>query len=374
MLPSLATFAGWVWESDGVGARLVRATLAPASQLFASVVARRNARFEADLARPPSERRVVRPTALPAISVGNITVGGTGKTPVAAWCAKQLRKGGAKPAIVLRGYGDDEWRVHSLLNPSVPVVVAADRMDGIASAKTQGANCVVLDDAFQHRRASRVADIVLVSADQWNGRARLLPAGPFREPLTALRRATAVAITVKAASEQRVAELHAAILESAPQVPIAVLRLTPGDLKLVAAMPTVGTRDARRTERSDAVVMLDRPLEWLKGKRLVAVSAIGDPAAFVSQLELLGAEVESIAYRDHYMFTASDAASVARRAHNSDGVVCTLKDAVKLGSVWPRVAPPLWYVSQSVVVERGASALDRALARVLAAREQQSLP
>src|SRR5690242_15793153 len=86
--------------------------------------------------------------AIPAVSVGNVTVGGTGKTPVAAWIATELVERGARPAIVLRGYGDDEPLVHARLNPNVPVIVAADRVAGIAQARDTGATIAVLDDAF----------------------------------------------------------------------------------------------------------------------------------------------------------------------------------------------------------------------------------
>jgi tetraacyldisaccharide 4'-kinase len=354
-----------VWDGTGGGARAVRTVLEPASALFGFGVARRNARFDAESGHENSR---VRPAALPAISVGNLTVGGTGKTPVAAWCARQLRKGGGRPAIVLRGYGDDEWRVHTLLNPGVPVIVAPDRLNGMVLAKSRGANCVVLDDAFQHRIAARVSDVVLLSADQWTGHARLLPAGPFREPLSALKRATTVVITVKAAPAARIEALQAAIRRAAPAADIAVVRLTLGTLQLAVVLPDTGSPAVKKPPVVDGSGLLERSTEWLNGRNIVAVSAIGDPSAFISQLEQAGARVQSVRFRDHHAFTAADAASMARRAEQADGVVCTLKDAVKLGPLWPRVAPSLWYVSQSVVVERGASALDRALARVLAAR------
>src|SRR5690348_7442624 len=129
---------------------------------------------------------------LPTLSVGNVTVGGTGKTPVAAWIAAELIDRGARPAIVLRGYGDDEPLVHARLNPDVPVIVAPDRLEGIARAAASGADVAVLDDAFQHRRAQRTADIVLVSAERWTRTPRLLPAGPWRESLRALRRTSMI--------------------------------------------------------------------------------------------------------------------------------------------------------------------------------------
>ena len=357
--------AEWVWESESTGARVARVVLAPASALFSAIVSSRNARFDEALSGATGTGYRVRQTILPALSVGNLTVGGTGKTPLAAWCVRELRKRGAKPAIVLRGYGDDEWRVHSLLNPGVPVVVAKDRLMGIAQASASGANCVVLDDAFQHRQASRRADIVLMSADRWTGVARLLPGGPFREPMSALRRATTVVITAKAASPEQIDVLERAIRATAPDSAICVVRLVLGPLQLAASIPTSnadGSLTGRKRQQSG---MLERKVEWLAGRNLIAVSAIGDPASFLAQLTAAGAIVTHQRFSDHHAYSVAEAVAIAQSAEGTHGVICTLKDAVKLGPIWPRVAPPLWYVSQQVVVERGASALDRALARVL---------
>ncbi|MDQ6611843.1 MAG: tetraacyldisaccharide 4'-kinase [Gemmatimonadota bacterium] len=362
----MSEFVESVWEGDGIAARLARAALSPASALFATLVARRNARFDAAIRT--SSGKLVRPTLLPAVSIGNLTVGGTGKTPVAAWCVQRLIKAGAHPAVVLRGYGDDEWRVHSLLNRGVPVIVAPDRLNGIALAAARGANCVVLDDAFQHRQAARLVDIVLVSADRWTGQARLLPSGPFREPLSSLQRANVVVLTAKAAGDSQIAALELAVLAAAPRSEVAVIRLSLGALRLATTLPTVEADGRMQPRKIEGAALLDRPLQWLSKRTLVAVCAIGDPTAFRMQLESNGANVTVKRFPDHHAFSAAEAERIVRDAEGTDGVVCTLKDAVKLAPLWPRVAPPLWYVSQSVVVERGAPALDRALARVLAVR------
>ncbi|MBC8085760.1 MAG: tetraacyldisaccharide 4'-kinase [Phycisphaerae bacterium] len=361
-----AAIADWVWESTSVGARLSRAVLAPASALFGAAVYIRNEHFDSTHATTSKRGALrTRPTVLPALSVGNLTVGGTGKTPVAAWCAHELQRRGARPAIILRGYGDDEWKVHALLNPGVPVVVSPDRLMGITRAGTMGANCAVMDDAFQHRQAARLSDLVLVSADRWNGTAHLLPRGPFREPLSALRRATVVVITVKASDKERVQQLEGAITAAAPDVSVSVLRLVLGPLRLATTLPALTADVAPPGRKPDRSGLLQRPVDWLSGRRLLAVSAIGDPRSFTGQLEQAGAHITPRRFRDHHDFTVADAEAIARDAEGLDGVVCTLKDAVKLGAIWPRVAPPLWYVSQQVVVERGALVLDRALARVL---------
>jgi tetraacyldisaccharide 4'-kinase len=249
------------------------------------------------------------------------------------------------------------------LNPGVPVVVAPDRVAGMLVASTKGADCAVLDDAFQHRRASRLADFVLVSADRWTGRTDLLPAGPFREPLSSLRRADAIIITVKAADAERIGEVAAAVRRAAPDVAQVLLRLVPGPVHLAA---TIGTAHSPRSPRRD---LLMHPPSWLAGRDLVVVSAIGDPAAFEGQLRALGVSIRGARrFSDHHKFSAEDAVHIAASARGTSGVICTLKDAVKLLAHWPREGPPLWYLSQSVVVERGAEVLERALARVLAAR------
>lgn len=349
-------FAAYVWHSGAPGAALIRAALAPLSMLFRLIVARRNAGFDAGGARG----RVVTPV-IPTLSVGNLTVGGTGKTPVASWFVGRLQSLGASPALVLRGYGDDEWRVHGLLTPGVPVVVAPDRAVGLVTAQSKQCDCAVLDDAFQHRQVGRVSDVVLVSADTWPATVRLLPAGPFREPLTSLRRATAVVITVKAAAPATVAAVRAAIVRAAPQVPIALVRLAPDRIRLAASLSS----EARGSRPTGLV----HDLAWLRGRPVLLVSAIADPAAFRAQMLAAGADVRhTAAFPDHHDFSAADVTALLAQADPSITVLCTLKDAVKLVPLWPRAGAALWYVSQTVVVEQGAEVLGQAVARVLAAR------
>lgn len=356
---SLASIASAVWTSPGLPARSIRAILQPTSWLFGRIVARRNARY--DRSTPTATMR--------ALSVGNLTVGGTGKTPFAAWCVQRLRAKGERPAIVMRGVGDDEWRVHGVLNPGVQVVVSPDRIAGMHVARTRGASCAVLDDAFQHRRAARDVDIVLLSADQWTGAVRLLPAGPFREPLSSLQRADVAVITVKDANAARVDDVLAAVRIAAPRTPCAIARLRPGALQLAATLLQQGQKGASRGSTGPMAALLSHPPEWLAGREICVVSAIGDPAAFEAQIRSLGAQIRAARrFPDHYAYTVADATAIASQAAGTVGVVCTLKDAVKLAAVWPREAPPLWYLSQSVVVERGVEALDRAFARVLASR------
>lgn len=335
-----------IWYGDRPAAKLARALLLPATGLYAAITAIRGAAYDRGILRSHG-------LALPAISVGNVTVGGTGKTPVAAWLAGELLRRGARPAIVLRGYGDDEPAVHSRLNPEAIVIANPDRVAGVADAASRGADLAVLDDAFQHRRARRDADVVLVSADRWPASGSVLPAGPFREPLSALGRASLVIVTRKAAPAADAARIEAKVHRIAPGVPTARVHLSPDQLVDVAS----GAR---------------RDLSALAGRPVVAVCGVGDPAAFAAQLAEAGAAVRLRAFPDHHAFDAADVRSIVQDAERigreGGAVVCTLKDAVKLAPQWPTGGPALSYVSQHVILESGHEALDQLLTSVLLAR------
>jgi tetraacyldisaccharide 4'-kinase len=331
-----------IWYGSDLVARTARAALMPASWLFGAGVALRGRHFDDDASAPAD-------AVLPALSVGNLSVGGTGKTPVSAWAAAALRSRGASPAIVMRGYGDDEPLVHATLNPDVRVVVDADRVKGMLTARAAGADCAILDDAFQHRRAPRVADWVLIAAEQWRDDLPVLPAGPLREPISSLRRADVMVVTRKSATSAEASRIADRLHARFPQCETAVCHLS---LDAV-----VDTRAGTRT-----------PLDGLRGKSVVAVAAVGNPAAFFAQLRDAGAIVDARPFPDHHAFQPKDILRLAAAAADSDGVVCTLKDAVKLAPQWPAASVPLLYVSQIAVIERGGVALDHSLETVLAAR------
>lgn len=335
----LTDLADGVWYGDSVTSRSVRALLAPFGAAYGVAIGRINAKYDAS--PPPAG-------PIPAISIGNVSVGGTGKTPVSAWFARRFRDAGASPAIIMRGYGGDETRVHGLLNPDVPVFADADRVAQVRLAASHGADIAILDDAFQHRRAARVADVVLVSADRWTGDVRVLPSGPFREPLSSLRRATLVAVTVKAADPARV-EATLTAVRAMTTARIVTVDLTP------ASFVAVGGNTVESIE------------SW-RGKRVLAVSGIGDPGAFVSQLARLGLLPTVLSFADHHFYDTASVERIRVAATGHDAVVCTLKDAVKLGLGWPSSAVPLWYLSQSVVPRDGTEALDDVVRSVLEAR------
>ena len=334
-----------IWHGDDPRARFARALLWPAALAYAGVAAARNALYDAGILASVD-------LALPSVSIGNLTVGGTGKTPAAAWLAARLVDRGARPAIVMRGYGSDEPLVHREVNPQIPVVIAGDRVAGVARARALGADVAVLDDAFQHRHARRAADVVLINADRWQLPVRPLPAGPWREPLSALARATMVVVTRRMASAVAVEPVLAELGRVRGDLPVAVASLSLGELHRVGSGET-------------------RSLGALEGERVYLVAGIGDPLTLVSQLAANGAVVTLHAFADHHRFTDDDVAAVLRGAAGASMVICTLKDAVKLGPLWPRAALSLWYVSQQFALESGQGKVDSLLALLLGARRDQ---
>ena len=335
-------FVDRIWHGERAIDRVGRTALAPLSWMYAGASAARNALYDRGVLRAHQPE-------VPALSLGNLSVGGTGKTPIAAWVASELVARGAHPAVVLRGYGNDEPLVHERLNPGVAVVADADRLRGARTARARGADCVVLDDAFQHRRIARVADWVLVSAEQWRRGDALLPAGPLREPVHALRRATVVVVTRKTATLDHANALAELLSREVPGGALAVVRLAP------VALVRVGATGGM-------------PIVEVAGRRLVAVAAIGTPASFFAQMRAVGAEILPLAFHDHHQFVDADVRRIVRLADGCDGIVCTLKDAVKLEPLWRGVDAPLWYVSQVAAVERGGATLAASFAAVLAAR------
>lgn len=243
---------------------------------------------------------------IPVISIGNVVVGGTGKTPVSAWICRRLVEMGRRPALLTRGYGMDEVALHRRWNPDVPVHIDADRVRGARDAEASGADVLVMDDGFQHRRLARDLDIVLVSAEQptsW----RLLPRGPYREPPSSLSRADAVVLTYRSASAEKVQAWEARVAYLAPQATYASLRL------VVHRWMSISGED-RGAPQGD----------------LLAVCSVAEPASFVRMLalETVGS-VELMAFADHHAYESRGVDRI-RKAAGSRTIVTTEKDAVKL--------------------------------------------
>jgi tetraacyldisaccharide 4'-kinase len=313
--------------------------VSPLSWLYGWVATVRNTLYDRGALR-------VHSGAIPVVSVGNLTVGGTGKTPCAAYLVSELLAAGHRPAVVMRGYGDDERHLHGRMNPGVAVVTGADRVTGIRSAAAGGADVVVLDDGFQHRRAHRDLDIVLISAERWRDDLEMLPAGPLREPLRSLGRADLVIVTRKSARDEDVASVVGAV-RALPFVRCEIA---------VASLEPSGVVSARSGT--------EIPLDALRGERVLGVAGIGDPASFFEQLRQLGAVVTERRFRDHHAYSQAEAANLAAASVSHKYVVSTEKDAVKLLAVWPANGPELWYLSQAVRLTKGASLVAAALVKL----------
>ena len=327
------------WYGGGLSSRAARGLLTPFAWVYRGIVSFRNELYDRSLLETSR-------SDIPVVSVGNLTVGGTGKTPFSAFIVQQLRSAGHHPAIVMRGYGDDELQLHARINPETVVVADRDRVAGIASAVAAGADVAVLDDGFQHRRARRDLEIVLVSAEKWGVDARMLPAGPFREPVGSLQRADIVVVTQKSADDRGVAAAVRSIRAlCGVSMPIAVARLEP---------------QALVSFQSGAELSLDT----LRNERVLAVAGIGDPGSFFAQLRQLGAIVTSKQFRDHHAYSATDVAVLDAEASSHKYAVTTEKDAVKLAPLWPAKSDKLWYLSQAVRVTEGASLIAAALAKL----------
>ena len=200
----LARAARWVWHDRSAGAAALRALLLPAAGLYRAVVIARNGAYDAGLLRASA-------LPLPAIGVGNLSVGGTGKTPLAAWLAAELLRRGVRPGIVLRGYGADEVVEYASAVPGAAVEASADRRTAAATAAARGARALVLDDCLQRRDVRPDAMLAVVAAESWRGNPWPLPAGPWREGAGALGRADIVVVTCKTASAHAAGALAAAL-------------------------------------------------------------------------------------------------------------------------------------------------------------------
>lgn len=326
-----------LWHGIDAGARVARGALLPVAGLWAGGMALRALPYRLGLRRAHH-------CGVPTIAIGNITVGGTGKTPLASWVAAWCLGRGLRPGIVLRGYrGGDEALVHRERTPGAVVTTNPDRRRGAHQARRDGAQVVILDDAFQRLDIARDLNVVILSAEQGAAPRWRLPAGPWREGMRALGRADLVVILRKSAPAST-AQVLAERVRRQHGRPVAVGHLGLGAL--------VGLQSGRV-----------EPVGWLSGRRVVAASGIGHPASFHAQLAASGASVEPHAWPDHHRFTAVEAADLASRTGADGVVVITQKDAVKLRAVWPAGAPEPLVALLELSWEIGADTVLRALER-----------
>ena len=297
MSGALEAIARQVWDGEP-GYQSVSVLLRPISWVYGGSVGVRNQFLDWGGA--------IRPEGVSVVSVGNLAVGGTGKTPVAGWVVEQLLRQGHRPAVVARGYGRDEIALHASWHPGTPVIANPDRVAGALEAAAQGADVVVLDDGFQHRRLARDVDLVLLAAeDRFPG--HLLPSGPYRESVRGLSRADGIIVTRKVASRETAQGLIEKARRWAPDSAIALVHLRPSGWT---------TLSGETAEAPDTAVLV--------AAGIARPQAFWDVVAWES-----GQEVELLAFADHHEYDAADVDHIQRIA-GGRVIVVTEKDSMKL--------------------------------------------
>lgn len=282
--------------------------LMPLSWLFGAIVYIRRTLYQIGLLKSMHLN-------VPVIVVGNISVGGTGKTPMVIWLANTLKQQGYRPGIISRGYGGSAKQVteafaHS--NPlqvgdepvlitkrtACPMFVAADRVLAGKALLTAHPDCnvIISDDGLQHYRLARDMEIALINSKDGFGNHLLLPAGPLREKVARLQAVDAI---VDSANQPN--------LDLAIKLPPQFNLQLQGDKFL----PVTGEADGQ-------------PAQIFKHKKLVAIAGIGNPSRFFNQLSSMGLQFESISFADHHLYAAEDLLKFADKT-----LVMTEKDAVK---------------------------------------------
>ncbi|MEF8700310.1 MAG: tetraacyldisaccharide 4'-kinase [Candidatus Accumulibacter sp. UW26] len=322
--PGIAQRLAGCWYRRNLAAALW--PLLPVSWLFGLLVDLRRRLYRCALL--PSQRLPV-----PVIVVGNLTVGGSGKTPLVLWLVGRLREQGWRPGIISRGYGGAAHKVRPVLASSpaslvgdeplllarrsaVPVFVGGDRPAAGRALLAAHPECdvIVSDDGLQHYRLQRTFELAVFD-QRGAGNGCLLPAGPLREPL------------------RRLAGIDAVVWNGSPEARVvtAARRLPQFDMRLVGQL-FVGANDAARS--CDAAS--------LRGRKLFAIAGIGDPQRFFSQLTALGLTFEARPFPDHHAYCAADLAF----ARNGI-LLMTEKDAVKCA---PLATGEAWVLPVEAVI------------------------
>lgn len=337
----------------GTGAAVARMALGALAAPYAAATGARRWLYSSGVFR-------TRRAPIPVLSVGNITVGGTGKTPLVEHLARGLAGRGRKPAVVMRGYGataaggsDEATLLRENLGEDAIVVVAPNRFEGVLTAFGEsGADVAVLDDGFQHLSLARDLDIVVLDATNPFGFGRLLPAGCLREGPAALARAQVIVLTRSdLAPEADVAELRAHVLRLVPEARVAESTYAPVRLETLSGKSGAALAD-------------------LDGMRASAFCGIGNPYAFGMTIRRLGAEiVYAKRFADHHPFSAQDLVEVAREAgsRRAEVVITTQKDATRIREgAWPDGAPPLCILHAEFALRAGERDFWKAVTRAIA--------
>ena len=294
---------------------VLRRSLWPVAPLYGLGMSLRNYLYDLEL-------RSVRRLAVPVVSVGNLTVGGTGKTPLVAWLVGRVTSSGLVPGVLARGYRrapgallNDEGVMLQRRFPNLLQVQDADRVRGAKRLMGMGADLVILDDGFQHRRLYRDRDLVCVDGRRPFASGTLLPAGDLREPRSGLRRASLVVLT-------RAEGLAPSELEERKR---RLSELAGRELPLLAS-------EHRPSDLLEQPEGKTRPVEDLEGRPVVLLSGIAPPASFEETARRLGAEiVRHLRYPDHHRFRTAELKRADRLARESSALLLTTeKDDARL--------------------------------------------
>lgn len=286
----------------------------------------------------------------PVISVGALSAGGAGKTPLTATLARLLADAGAAVAVITPGQGD-ELALHADLNPDIPVTGGRWRVPLARRAVAAGASVVLLDSGLQHRRLHRDLELITCNVDSPGPRARL-PAGPYRERFATLRRADAVLLVRRAATSTEAEALAGEIADVAPDTLLVHVPIRPGDLR----------------PANDAARRIDDPPD-----PAVAVAGVMWPESFFRSLVSVGVGPDHrFALSDHARYDPRTVTRIAAAAADR-GVVCTRKDAVLLA---PRIIDdvPVWYLGERVDWGPGSGVLLAGAKRVAGAECSEREP
>ena len=347
MLISESTFRQIVsGQRRGLSATLLRGLLRIAEVPYTWAVARRNRQFE-------SGSREIHRVDVPVVSVGNLTMGGTGKTPIVAWLARWFREQEIRVTIVSRGYGaeagaknDEALELEEQL-PDVPHLQNPNRVEAASTAIEElGSELILLDDGFQHRRLARDLDIVLVDATQPLGFGHVFPRGMLREPLAGFARADVIMLTrCDQVDAERRAEIRQSIARNAPDAVWVEVAFAP--------------RCLRNASGEKA------PVDSLAKRRVVAFAGIGNPAGFRQTLVDSGYDIAAFhEFADHHAYERTDIDGLVTAAADGDAVVCTHKDLVKIGL--DRLgSTPLWALEIGAQITQGEQELTAKLAKVV---------
>ncbi|MDG1136724.1 MAG: tetraacyldisaccharide 4'-kinase [Phycisphaerales bacterium] len=319
----------------------------PLSWMYGAIVRVRNAHYD--------KQQNVNRVSLPVIAVGNVTVGGTGKSPLVRWIVRRLRANGYNPAIVMRGYKAvtpelaDEAVEYKEKFGEIDVIVGGNRYEHILAYIESGgsADCLVMDDGFQHRKLHRDLDIVVLDFLRDTFSQRMLPAGWLREPICGLQRADAIVVSHVQSADPDYAE---EVKECSGSEPIAWAE-----------------HHWTRLQVHDATGSSEEALDWLAGKSVAIRLGIGYPGPVIEALVRLGAKIaKQLPASDHQPFSKTEIATLVATSQNVDAIVMTLKDWVKARDVMDVATLQCPIVVPDLVLDivEGADALEAQLLSV----------